>query len=74
MTYVRPAAGRKLIASIGEQWHRRPLVAAQEHGPGDSGGSKLVTHLVGRGIDSAGMPPVEWQRELDGIVILEVAE
>ncbi len=67
-------ARRATTRSIGEQRHRRPLVAAQEHGPGDRGRSEPVAHLVGRGIESAGTPPVERQRELDGTVVLEVAE
>ena len=61
-------------ASIGEERHRLALVAAQEHRPRDRPGSEPIADLVDRGVEGAGTLSGERQGELDGTIILEVAE
>ena len=64
----------RLEGSVGEHRHRQARVAAEQHGPGDRGRAEPVADVVERGVEGAAASPVERQRELDGAVVVEVAD
>ncbi len=60
--------------SVGEQRHRQARVVAEQHGPGDSGGSEPVAHLVQCGVQGTAAVAIQRQRELDGAVVAEIGQ
>ncbi len=65
-----PAAAEPQSGSIGTSRRRVP---PEQDRAGDRGRPEPVAHAVERGVERAGAPAVERQRELDDVVVVEVA-
>ena len=59
---------------VGQQRHRRPLLAADEHGPDDRLRPEPLAHLVERGVEGVSSTGRERQPELQDGVVLEVGD
>ena len=59
---------------VGEHRHGRARVAAEEHGAGDGRAAEPLADVVEGGVERAAAWRVERQRELDGVVVVEVGD
>src|SRR5438128_132748 len=60
--------------SIGQEWHRQALVAAEQHRSRDRGCTESLADAVDDGIDRTRRVPTEGQRQLDSAVVFEIGE
>ena len=47
---------------------------AEQHGPGERRGAEAAAHVVERGVQRAGATAIERQRQLHGVVVVEVGD
>lgn len=60
--------------SVRKKWHLKALISSEEHTPSNRSSSEPIAQVVERGVEGVAGVRIERERQLDGVIVVEVGK